>query len=263
MICYYYPPITDVGSKRSIAFSKYFRKHGWNPFVLSVKNPDRHYCVVGQSTPPEGVATHYACSLVNLSWILGKMNGALSRVLGLCGIEVKRNYFHDFLCYPDLFLGWIPLATLKGARMVRRHGIDAIYVSCSPFSGALVGLFLKKLTGRPLVLDFRDPFVTGVVSHFTTSRVRQKILARFERAFLRNADLLLVTSEETRAEYVKAYPGSAEKIFTVYNGFDPVAPAVGSRRSSRSSPSSTPASSTSSVPTTRSTPSSSSRRSPT
>jgi len=28
MICYYYPPIADVGSKRSIAFSKYFKKNG-------------------------------------------------------------------------------------------------------------------------------------------------------------------------------------------------------------------------------------------
>ena len=41
MICYYFPPLTDVGSKRSIAYAKYFKKYGWNPVVLSVKNPDR------------------------------------------------------------------------------------------------------------------------------------------------------------------------------------------------------------------------------
>jgi hypothetical protein len=46
MLCYYYPPLTDVGSKRSVAFSKYFKKHGWNPCVLSVTNPDRAYCWV-------------------------------------------------------------------------------------------------------------------------------------------------------------------------------------------------------------------------
>jgi len=28
----YYPPLVDVGCKRSVAFSKYFKKHGWNPF---------------------------------------------------------------------------------------------------------------------------------------------------------------------------------------------------------------------------------------
>jgi glycosyltransferase involved in cell wall biosynthesis len=224
MICYYYPPVADVGSKRSVAFSKYFRKHGWTPFVLSVKNPDRHYCSVGPDVPPEGISTRYSYSVVNLSWILGKMNGALSRVLKLVSIEVKSNYFHDFLCYPDRFMGWIPLTTFNGARMIRDHNIDVIYVSCSPFSGALVGVLLKKLTKRPLVLDFRDPFVTGVASHFTTSKVRKWILAWFERKFVQNTDLLLVTSEETRAEYVKAYPAIADKAFTIYNGFDPVVP---------------------------------------
>lgn len=224
MICYYYPPITDVGSKRSVAFSKYFRKHGWNPFVLSVKNPDRHYCSVGSDAPPEGIPTRYSYSVVNLSWILGKMNGALSRVLMLVNIEVKRNYFHDFFCYPDRFMGWVPLATLKGARMIRVNDIEVIYVSCSPFSGALIGVWLKKLTRRPLVLDFRDPFVTGVASHFTTSMLRKRILAWFERKFVENTDVLLVTSEETRAEYVKAYPEIAEKTFTIYNGFDPPGP---------------------------------------
>ena len=97
-------------------------------------------------------------------------------------------------------------------------------MSCSPFSAALVGVFLKKLTRKPLVLDFRDPFVTGVASHFTTSRLRKRILAWFERKFVENTDVLLVTSEETRAEYVKAYPGIADKMFTIYNGFDPRGP---------------------------------------
>jgi glycosyltransferase involved in cell wall biosynthesis len=224
MICYYFPPVTDVGSKRSVAFSKYFRKHGWNPCVLSVKNPDRYYCSVGSDEPPDGVLTQYCHSVANVSWVLGILNGALSRLLSLFGIEVTRNYFHDFFCYPDRFLGWIPLATLRGARMIREHDIDVIYVSCSPFSAALVGVLLKKVTGRPLVLDFRDPFVTGVASYFTPSRVRQTILTWFERKFLQNADVLLVTSNETRAEYVKAYPDIAPKTFTIYNGFDPVVP---------------------------------------
>ena len=57
MVCYYYPPVTDVGSKRSVAFSKYFKKNGWSPSVLSVKNPDRYYCSVGHDVPPDGVPT--------------------------------------------------------------------------------------------------------------------------------------------------------------------------------------------------------------
>ncbi len=54
---------------------------------------------------PDGIPTRYSYSIANVSWVLGKMNGALSRVLRLVSIEVTRNYFHDFLCYPDRFLG--------------------------------------------------------------------------------------------------------------------------------------------------------------
>jgi len=224
MICYYYPPITDVGSKRSVAFSKYFKKHGWAPIVLSVRNPDRNYCLVGATAPPEGVRTLYVRSIANLSWALGKLNGALSRLLGLFRIELKGNVFHDALCFPDRFVGWVPGAVAAGLRMLRGSRIDLIYVSCSPFSSALAGVILKKCAGRPLILDFRDPFVTGVATHFTASALRRKLLSRFERWFVENADLLVVTSGETRGAYVEAYPEHADKIATIYNGFDPVTP---------------------------------------
>ncbi len=224
MICYYYPPITDVGSKRSVAFSKYFKKFGWNPYVLSVKNPDRYYCTLGKDNPPEGIPTEYSYSLMNPYWLLGKMNGAMARMLKLFHIEVTKNYFYELVCYPDHFLGWIPLTTIKGARMIRENNIDAIYVSCTPFSAAVIGVFLKKLTGKPLVLDFRDPFATGGLSYFDVPRIRKDIIFWFEKIFLQHADLFIVTSEETRQEYLKNYPEIEKKIYTIYNGFDPVHP---------------------------------------
>jgi glycosyltransferase involved in cell wall biosynthesis len=230
MICYYYPPLTDVGSKRSVAFSKYFRKHGWKPFVLSVKNPDRSYCSVGKDVPPEGVPTEYSYSVINPYWLLGKMNGALSRVLKLFGVDVTKNYFYDLVCYPDHFLGWIPLTTLKGIRIIREENIDAIYVSCTPFSGALVGMFLKKLTQKPLILDFRDPFAVGTSTYTSMSGIRRAANRWFEKMFLIYADLFFVTSEETRQAYIKEYPWIEGKTFTIYNGFDPVSPLDGTRK---------------------------------
>ncbi len=230
MLCYYYPPLTDVGSKRSVAFSKYFKKHGWNPYVLSVKNPDRYYCSVGKDLPPEGVPTEYSYSVINPYWLLGKMNGALARILKIFNIQVTRNYFYDLICYPDHFLGWIPLTTLKGVRMIQKNKIDAIYVSCTPFSAALIGVFLKLLTKKPLLLDFRDPFAVGISTYADVSRIRRAANRWFEKTFLKHADLFFVTSEETRQEYIKEYPWVEDKTFTIYNGFDSVTPLDGSRR---------------------------------
>jgi len=220
MICYYYPPLADVGSKRSVAFSKYFKKHGWNPYVLSVKNPDKHYCIIGKEKSPEGVNTEYSYSIINLYWIFGKMNGALSMLCNFLGYKLARNYFYEFLCCPDHFIGWIPLTLLKGARMVKKNNIDAVYVSCSPFSAAIIGLLLKRMSGKPLILDFRDPFFIDDRNYFNITNIRRHIIKWFQKLYLEYTDLLFVTSEETRQMYIKAYPCIKDKIFTIYNGFD-------------------------------------------
>ena len=158
MLCYYFPPLQDVGCKRSVAFSRYLMSHGWRPYVLSVKNPDIHYCQAGAEAPPDNVPTFYARSLFNVYWFFGKINGLINRIFSVFGIQLKRNYLYSIFCIPDIFLGWIPGAACRGIRLIKKYDIDCIYVSCSPFSSAIAGLILKKVTGKPLVVDFRDPF---------------------------------------------------------------------------------------------------------
>jgi glycosyltransferase involved in cell wall biosynthesis len=221
MLCYYYPPITDVGSKRSIAFSKYLKKHGWNPYVLSVKNPDRAFCSVGKDSPPQGIHTEYSYSIINLSKLVRRLNGALSRILKLFKINVKHNYFYDFFCIPDHFWGWIPLTTIKAARLIKKFKIDLIYVSCTPWSSAITGALLKLITGKPLVLDFRDPFaIESIFTRFEVSNSRKAIERFIQRQYLRFVDIMITTTEESRQEYIQQYPLVKDKIFTVHNGFD-------------------------------------------
>ena len=230
MVCYYYPPLIDVGCRRSTAFSKYFRKYGWEPYVISVKNPDSVYCTMGRELPPDGITPVYTFSLVNPYKYLGKLHAILSGILMLAGIRLKTNYFYHALCYPDIFFGWIPLTVLKGISMIRRHAIDFIYVSCSPYSSALIGVLLKKATGRPLILDYRDPFAIERPSFHESPQFRERINRRLQEFFLKNTDVFVVTSEETRQEYIRQYPGIEDRIHTVYNGFDPVSPPRAGRK---------------------------------
>lgn len=221
MICYYYPPLTDVGCKRSVAFSKYFPKLGWNPIILSVKNPDKTYCNLGNDYPPSGVKTYYTYSIINTYKILGKLNGICFKFLKLFGFTLKRNYFYDLFCIPDYFWGWIPLSILKGFYIIRKENITCIYVSVKPFSSAIIGTFLKLLTGKPLILDFRDPFSLEIPLFQEGVPKFRRSINRFNEEFtLRHADLFIVTSEETRVAYIEQYPFIKKNIFTIYNGFD-------------------------------------------
>lgn len=230
MICYYFPPVADIGSRRSVSFAGYFQRFGWTPLVLSVSNPDPAFCTVGAESPPAGVRTVYAPSLANVYRLFGRLNGALTRVLGVLGIAPRRNYFYDLFCIPDLFFGWIPLASLKGRALIKRERPELIYVSCSPFSAALVGVLLKKLSGLPLVVDFRDPFALEAVTALGVPRWRQRLNRAIEGMILRHADRLVVTTEETRALYAEQYPAQREKMVTIHNGFEPTGVTLGAAR---------------------------------
>lgn len=222
MISYYYPPLSDVGGMRALAFSRHLPEFGWEPYVVSVKNPDKHWCILGSAQPPEGVKTYYTRSLMNLTWITGKLNGLLARALRPFGITLTRPVVGDLICIPDQFIGWVPLTVLKGFKLMKAHGIDMIYVSCKPFSSALIGLFLKFLTGKPLVLEFRDP-VSPLFLNSTDTYYRRmptfRLTKKIEEMTLKHADKLILVTEETRELYKSFFPFVIDKTSVIYNGF--------------------------------------------
>ncbi len=187
---------------------------------MSVKNPDPHYCLVGNEGPPPGVPVTYASSLLNVSWILGKFNGLVAKIFKTCGFELKYDLFHDLFSIPDHFVWWVPGAIRKGYRIINRQNIDYIYVSCTPFSSALAGIALKRLSGRPLIVDFRDPYCTGNPYALERIGFRRKIDSWVEKIIIEAADVFVVSAEEVRYGYLQAYPEVADKTFTLYNGFD-------------------------------------------
>lgn len=221
MICYYYPPLIDVGSRRSIAFSENFKKHGWNPVVISVANPDKHFCLAGKDVPPAGIDVEYTYALFNTFFILGKLNGLFAKFLKLFKLQPTRNFLVDLLCIPDIFLGWIPLTVIKGVQIIRQRNIHIIYVSCSPFSSAIIGVLLKKMTKKPLVVDFRDPYALEELDHIIGRPAwRIKINRNIESWIIKSADIFIVNTEEVKTSYTVQRPDSRGKIYAVTNGFD-------------------------------------------
>src|SRR4030067_2392352 len=221
MLCYYYPPLTDVGGKRSIAFSKYLKKNGWNPYIISIKNPDKGYCSIGNDKPPQGINIEYSYSIINLSKLIVRLNALLTRAFRLININIKRNYFYLIFCIPDLFWGWVPLTAIKGVRLIKRYNIDIIYVSCSPWSSAFTCIIIKIITGKPLILDYRDPYALETAFlRFNVPMFREKLDRNIQKYFLKHTDIFIVNNDEIRRIYFKEYPQAKEKIFAIHNGFE-------------------------------------------
>ncbi|MDY6844592.1 MAG: glycosyltransferase [Thermodesulfobacteriota bacterium] len=190
--------------------------------MLTVKNPDKHYCSGRLEKAQHGVTVFYSWSILNSFRLLVKLDSLLSVLYRIFGRRLKTSVFLNLFGIPDVLIGWIPLSVLKGIKLIRKYDIDIIYVSSKPFSSALIGALLKKVTGKPLVVDMRDPtiaFPFYLGDDSLPFKFYVKATKCFETKILRRVDKLVFVSEMTEQAYLSAYPFLENKTTYIYNGF--------------------------------------------
>jgi glycosyltransferase involved in cell wall biosynthesis len=215
MLCYFFPPVDAIGALRSVAFTSNLKEFGWEPVVLSVTRCKDQWVTIGNSRPPEDVAVFRVPEL-GLGLYCDYLQGSFCRMARIFGHEPRRNWVRDIFCFPDAQVTWIP--AVKGISLARAS--DVIYVSCSPFSAALNGVLIKSVTGRPLVLDFRDSWNVGPA--VSGSRHRRAMLRILERFTLHRADLIILNTPGAERIYRSAFPDLAEKFLCIPNGYDSI-----------------------------------------
>jgi glycosyltransferase involved in cell wall biosynthesis len=127
----------------------------------------------------------------------------------------------DLLTVPDRQVGWIPSALSAALRLVEEEEISAIYSSSPPASGHVAALLAARLTGRPWIADFRDPWTSD---HFAPDRSLSLVrpLDRFlEAAVLADAARVVANTDRMRADFARRFPECARKLVTITNGYDP------------------------------------------
>jgi glycosyltransferase involved in cell wall biosynthesis len=230
MITPYFPPLAQSGAKRGLYLARHMEAHGWQPVVLAApplehEIDERLVRAVPDSTP---VHRRYAGPLRAARAELRRSSrraparppGPLTRwarrrAAGL-GLTI---YFTPF----DRYLWDVPWATLAGARLVRRYGAEAIHVSSDPFTACYTGVAVKALTGRPLVLDFRDPWALHDGKMALRPRPTAWMVHRLERFCIRHADRVILNTEAAAARYRAHYRGvfPEERFAAIRNSVDP------------------------------------------
>lgn len=137
----------------------------------------------------------------------------------------KLQQFKDFvynLCYfPDQAGPWILPAYLYGRKLVRKEGIDVIFATGSPWSGLFVGYLVSKATGKPLIADFRDPWMNNPF-HQSKGPLLDRWSVRMERAIVQHAAAVSLNTDPLKDEFLERYPDlPQDKFFVMPNGFDP------------------------------------------
>lgn len=125
-----------------------------------------------------------------------------------------------FLLTPDSYVLWSARAARVASALHRLRHFDALLTTSSPDSAHLLGLWLKRRTGIPWIADFRDPW-TRRMAYAPPTAWHERLHHHLEREVLLYADAVVVTSEETRLDFLsrtQALP--PEKIVVITNGFD-------------------------------------------
>jgi peptidoglycan/xylan/chitin deacetylase (PgdA/CDA1 family)/glycosyltransferase involved in cell wall biosynthesis len=230
LVTHHFPPDSAVGGVRPTKFAKYLPQFGWEPVVLTVK--ERYYDVIDgpQSTNNDLSYSIIKCSFLrNPSYYYRKLKrlffseGSIRSVNAhpkpatINNKPTLRDWVNALLAFPDEDTGWIPFAMLKGETTIRRSSIDSILTSGPPHSTHLIGAWLSKRTGLPWVADFRDPLFLAEKNN----AVSRKLDYKLETYVMRQAALVLTTTERLKKVLVRRHPSYGHKVHTLPNGYDP------------------------------------------
>src|SRR5262245_16851373 len=178
-IAYLYPPLANSGTQRATKFANYLPDFGWEPLVLTVdRPPDRH---IERGLLEEIRPGTHITRVPMLSDVIGAIAGRPLSLVGGARVASALSWrIRERFQEPDLYALWKPTATRAGCRLFRDVGFDAIWATGFPWTSLLVGRDIARRTGKPFIVDFRDPWTPHDVLRPVNDRksaVRQLRLA--------------------------------------------------------------------------------------
>lgn len=229
MIAHAFPPIGGIGALRTVKFAKYLPDFGWQPVILTVAQSDsfmQDASLLDELPPSTPIYRARSWEPINAARVkqtterLGVNkstgNGGLKQKLIA---RLKPLYFA--LRIPDDKIGWLPLGTRLGQRVMAEEAIDLIWATAPPYTAFLIGAGLKRASHKPFIVDYRDEWSSMQYQDYPTNPFTTFLNAQLERRVLRQSDYL-----------VTANPGMADNLYRAHlltvmtpqvdimNGFD-------------------------------------------
>ena len=187
-VAYDFPPCENIGgSIRSEKFADYLPLFGWTPIVVSIKR-------LGSLKKVERYPFVFRyTSLTPFSWP-----------------------------YQVTPYGWALRLIPSIPLLVKKQGIDVIYVSCPPFPGAVIGAISGILCRVPVVLDFRDAWSLDPYQEGSRLKrlVYRAVFPSIEAVVFKLTTRIIVNTPSMLREYRKLYPKQFSKFFYLPNGYD-------------------------------------------
>lgn len=243
MIAYLFPPDSSSGAFRPMHFARHLDQIGEKIFVLTAREEDFMPYQTKDPRLLEHIGDHveiFRSKVFHPGQALIKFRDALlkkkQKVADEKAHALDKHGFHApanvsviqeikdivtfLLASPDPEIGWLPSAVRTGLKIIKQKHIDVIYTTGGPWTPLLIGALLKKLTGKPLMMDFRDPWVTNPVFLLRNKRI-QRLERWMERKVITIADHIVANTETLKQDFLTRYPQlHAHQVTTIPNGFE-------------------------------------------
>jgi len=228
IITYYWPPAGGPGVQRIVKFTKLLPDFGWQPIILTVKNPTSpardesllkeipKNCIVYKTTTlePFNIYKYFTGKKRNETLAKDtiikspdeKFSEKISRI-------IRANLF-----LPDARVGWIPTMVKQGFRIIKDENPDIIFSTSPPHSLQLGAKKLAKKSGLKWIADFRDPWIEAYwESEIERITLSSRFNKRLEMSVLKNADIITTVSDGICDFLKKKVKNQYE---TIYSGMD-------------------------------------------
>ena len=229
LISYHFPPVGGAGVQRPVKFAKYLGRFGWDVSVLMASNPsvpvfDESLC---KDIPADVELRKARTWEPGYALKQGIAGGDSATGLGVrlkSAVKGQLKKSAGLLLQPDAQVLWTPNAYQEALRLLRQMPHDAILATAPPYSNLLLGGLLKRKTGLPLIVDYRDEW--DLSSKYLENSQRDWwstfVQKRIQRWILKRSDQILATTQaSTRLLEQRAHDwGSQAEADCIYNGFD-------------------------------------------
>jgi glycosyltransferase involved in cell wall biosynthesis len=222
-----FPPENISAAQRPFNFVKYLPQFGWKPYVVTTKKHTGllDYSLLNKIDRDILVEEVFSLDPDNLRSLFRLNEGkAGKRKIGYFFLKTVLKlysalYYRAIII--DYYDGWTPCGLIKSLKLIKKARIDLIYVHGQPPSSFVVGLFIKKITGMPLVIDYDDSWTTSFYEK-KQKNIKKIIRQRIEAELLKTADKVISVKKTTINEIMETFCGIEKNKFElITNGYDP------------------------------------------
>lgn len=250
LVSYSFPPASEMGALRWEKLVAYGAGRGWGADVLSMDPDDASPRDNSRlASLPAGTRV-YGVQLVQHPYLsaerrfrrLARWNGGdaavrADRAAGDSTINITKPREDDrslsgrlralrrsqlAWLYYDEWRRWCDRATGFGVQLARENTYRLIVTCGPPHMAHEAGRRIAAATGLPMVMDLRDPWYGPSAEPWdVASPTWRRLTARYERACVEAAVLVVANTAAMEADLRERYPALGDRFITVMNGADP------------------------------------------